>query len=91
MCVGLQVTMIVVILQSLLSMEPVITRSVAKQEAIRNFQPKGSRAHQKVSVDHTLMDYLRITLDNHRKHIWTYAVGFSEASDNLGNCPCAAI
>ena len=39
-CVGLQATMVVVILQSLLSMEPVITRSVVKQEAIRNFQPK---------------------------------------------------
>ena len=42
MCVGLQVTMVVVILQSLLSMEPcpVITRSVVKQEVIRNFQQK---------------------------------------------------
>ena len=60
-----------------------------KARGYQKFSTKGFASPSK-SISGPYVDGLSITLDNHRKHIWTYAVGFSEASDNLGNCPCAA-
>ena len=60
-----------------------------KARGYQKFSTEGFASPSK-SINGPYVDGLSITLDNPRKHIWTYAVGFSEASDNLGNCPCAA-
>ena len=43
------------------------------------------------SIDGPYVDGLSITLRNPRKHVWTYATGFSDDRDlDRWNCPCAA-
>ena len=45
---------------------------------------------QHILIVHSYVDGVSITLGHPRKHIWTYAIGYSEdlsASNN--NCPCA--
>ena len=42
------------------------------------------------STNEACVDGLSITLGRHRKHVWTYAVGFSDELSSLGNCPCGA-
>ena len=45
------------------------------------------------SINEAYVDGVSITLGNPRKHVWTYAVGFSEEGPlhtKLSNCPCAA-
>ena len=46
----------------------------------------------KLSQDLTYVDGLSITLGSPRKHIWTFAAGFSETGivPTLPYCPCAA-
>ena len=36
------------------------------------------------------MDCMSITLGYPHKHVWTYAIGFSDELASYGNCPCAA-
>ena len=45
------------------------------------------------SINEAYVDGLSITLGSPRKHVWTYAAGFSETGDAAftRNCPCAAI
>ena len=43
------------------------------------------------SINYHYVDGLSITLGNPRKHVWTYAVGFSDDGNYPHyNCPCAA-
>ena len=45
------------------------------------------------SIDAAYVDGVSITVDSPRKHIWSYAIGYSKASNNrppnAANCPCA--
>ena len=50
----------------------------------------GSMPRNTKSINEAYVDGLSITLGNHCKHVWTYAVGFSDERSSLGNCPCAA-
>ena len=44
------------------------------------------------SIDGAYVDGVSITIGNHRKHVWTYAVGHSdEGNYPHHNCPCAAV
>ena len=43
------------------------------------------------SIDDLYVDGISITLGSPRKHVWTYAVGYSDDLDNKHNCPCATI
>ena len=44
------------------------------------------------SIDGIYVDGISITLGSPRKHVWTYAAGYSDDLDNKNsNCPCATI
>ena len=50
-----------------------------------------STEHVTKSINDHYVDGLSITLGNPRKHVWTYAVGYSDDGDHPDhNCPCAA-
>ena len=63
---------------------------------LRGYQkgsPDGFRAHAAShSIDAPYLDGVSITVDSPRKHIWSYAIGYSKTHDtgsNKINCPCA--
>ena len=44
------------------------------------------------SIDGPYVDGLSITLGNHQKHVWTYAVGIRDDADSgIYACPCGAV
>ena len=50
----------------------------------------GTSPRNTKSIDNAYVDGLYITLGHPHKHVWTYAVGFSDERASRGNCPCAA-
>ena len=50
----------------------------------------GTSPRNTKSINNAYVDGLSITLGYPRKHIWTYAIGFSDELASYGNCPCAA-
>ena len=50
----------------------------------------GTTPRNTKSINEAYVDGLSITLGSPRKHVWTYAVGFSDERSSLGNCPCGA-
>ena len=42
------------------------------------------------SLDDVYVDGISITVGSPRKHVWTYAAGYSDGYDSVANCPCAA-
>ena len=42
------------------------------------------------SLDDVHVDGTSITVGSPRKHVWTYAAGYSDGYDSVANCPCAA-
>ena len=58
----------------------------------KGYQIGGVDAYQvkTQSIDDAYVDGISITLGSPRKHVWTYAAGYSEDHDNdCCNCPCA--
>ena len=49
-----------------------------------------SFASKRNGINGAYVDGLSITHGHPRKHIWTYAAGYSEDHDSGSNCPCAA-
>ena len=45
--------------------------------------------HNKHSVDDVYVDGISITVGSPRKHVWTYAAGYSDGYDSTASCPCA--
>ena len=43
----------------------------------------------KQSIDDVYVDGISITIGSPCKHVWTYAVGYSDGYDSVANCPCA--
>ena len=41
------------------------------------------------SIDDVYVDGISITVGSPRKHVWTYAVGYSDGYDSIANCPCS--
>ena len=41
------------------------------------------------SIDAPYLDGVSITVGNPRKHVWSYATGFSNLYNTVSNCPCA--
>ena len=41
------------------------------------------------SLDSQYLDGVSITVGAPRKHVWSYAAGYSKTAANRGNCPCA--
>ena len=50
----------------------------------------GTSPRSTKSINNAYVDGLSITIGNPRKHVWTYAVGYSDELASHGNCPCAS-
>ena len=59
-----------------------------KARGYQKYTPDGFNTKD---IDSAYVDGLSITIGNPRKHVWTYAVGYSDDdSVTFANCPCAA-
>ena len=61
-----------------------------QRDSTDGFGGVGSAPRNTKSINDAYVDRLSITLGNPCKHVWTYAVGYSEERASHGNCPCAS-